>query len=163
MEAEKVQAMQKSREQAKYDSCISRMNGYFGLRERYLNLAKRERLMWVADEWRESANKCVEGAIKVSLENLGEFTNQRFNLALSMKSINMIRNYYENGEPSTSFRITHPLMAKGLGKAYSVYIKAAKEVLDKETNEVKKKKLIANLVEVERLEKKFLLFSPKRS
>jgi hypothetical protein len=117
----------------------------------------RQRFLFIADEYGAEANKYGEKAIKTAIEGIDKFTNTEYKLYMCAQTINMIRNYYGEATPSTGFAILHPFMSMGLRKAYSEYRKAAETLNAKETNPEKLNRRMANLVLVERLEKKLSL------
>jgi hypothetical protein len=126
--------------------------------------ANRPRLsMAEEDSYLDEANSAGEKAIKTAFDGAKTLTVPMYKSVLFTRTINLIRGYYDLNEPGKAFRIEHPFMARTLMSAYSGFLESTEVWLANEKSIDVKRRMTANMVKVEDLQKKISIVHLKRN
>jgi hypothetical protein len=164
MEASRLQdSKKKAGEQEEFSSLMGKIEYLMELRKSSEMEEKMQRSKAGRKYFSDSRNTAVKNAIIVALEGAERLADSFYRAELFMASIVIIQKHYGMDEPSKTFRIMHPQVGGKLMEAYSGYLKAAHELMNKETGTENRTQLMANIDYVEQQRKRIAFFETKRS
>jgi hypothetical protein len=164
METATKQVSVQEREKMQLDMYRQQIKDLLDFQQRCKAEANRPRLSLAEeDSYLEEANHAMEKAIKTAFDGAESLTVPMFKSVLFSRTINLIRGYYDLNEPGKAFRVEHPFMATRLMNAYSGFLESTEAWIANEKNGDVKKRMTANMVRVEDLQKKISFVNLKRN